>query len=435
MTSRFLVCLLALGLAGCSYLAGSPDAAKPAPLHAGWWHEWNDPELHSFMTELEQQSLTYKAAGLRIEEADALRRAAGASLLPSFDVVGAANRGTRSVPLLGGLSEAGGEAFWDLDLFGSLRTRAKAAEYRAEQARLEREDTLRTLRLELALTIGEQRRFMQEVMIRQQQLALLHKERELTQGLSQAGLVTGDDVAEVQARGAEAALKQNYASEQLAATRYRLARLLARKEPVQIQNVSVSLPNMNRLFDISATHIQARPDVAAARMAYLALQSDAAEAEAALWPRISLGGFYGVQQANGATQLAANPAWALSAGLTAPVLNFGQLRNLARAADTRAEAASLAYEDTVNRALEDVRTALSSVIESSAALNEARNAFEHQHHVSIAERERYQRGIVSEISALQAAYTTLERQLQVVISKQSSDAAFARAWSNIGYVK
>lgn len=108
---RIAVCLLAFGFAGCSLLAGSRDLAQPAPFASGWWQEWRDPELNQLMTELERQNLTYKAAGLRIKEAEALRRAAGATLLPSFDAVASASRGTRGSPLLGGLSEAGGEAF------------------------------------------------------------------------------------------------------------------------------------------------------------------------------------------------------------------------------------------------------------------------------------------------------------------------------------
>lgn len=167
MTLKALVgsLIVSAALAGC---AVGPDYVAPkaeyTPFHNAeavanrqtilaaprldtWWTGFNDPMLEKVVQRALDQNLSLQASIARVAQARAAAAAAGAALLPTFDLNASATAYHQSTTSpLGTLASAfpnysrdqkdytvGATASWEIDLAGGLR-RARAAARDEEQA-------------------------------------------------------------------------------------------------------------------------------------------------------------------------------------------------------------------------------------------------------------------------------------------------------------
>ncbi|MCA3244608.1 MAG: TolC family protein [Alphaproteobacteria bacterium] len=408
-------------------------ASTTTPAAPPWWQALNDPALNDLMATLEGQNLTVQIAVARLTEAQAQATAATGALFPRLDVTGNASRGERGVPTRTGTLEGGLQANYEVDLFGTTRNTAAAARLRAAQAAESVADARRLVRAELAQTVVEQRSRVAEQALLQALVSNTQALESLQAELARVGLSAPDAVSQAAAQTATAQQRLELATAATAATGFQLARLLAQSATVVLPAAPMVTPSPSAVLEVSLTQLQARPDVAAARLGYLASERDAAAAEAALWPRLTLGAFFGAQESTAITMpLASNPVWALSAGLTAPVLNFGQLRGAAKAAQARATAATLTYQETTNRALAEARTALSDYLAGVNAATAANLAEQRQTAAAATVAERARRGLASRLTALNAANAQLEQALQTVAAERNARNAYITLWTTLG---
>lgn len=423
----------ALLLSACASRPGPFGAAASTPAATPWWQALNDPALNTLMATLEGQNLTVQIAVARLTEAQAQATAATGALFPRLDVTGNASRGERGVPTRTGTLEGGLQASHELDLFGTTRNTAAAARLRAAQAAESVADARRLVRAELALTVVEQRRHVAEEKLLRALVSNTQALQALHENLARIGLSAPDAVTQAAAQTATAQQRLTLAQAAAANTGFQLARLLAQSATVVLPAAGMVTPSPSTVLEISLTQLQARPDVAAARLNYLASARDTAAAEAALWPRLTLGAFFGAQESTAFTMpLASNPVWSLSAGLTAPLLNFGQLRGAAKAAEARATAAALTYQETTNRALAEARTALSDYLAGVNAAAAASLAEQRQTAATATVQERARRGLVSQLTALSAANAQLEQALQTVAAERNARNAYITLWTALG---
>jgi len=390
---RLVACLCSALLAGCvvgpNFTAPDPRtppewhdvAAVPATGAAlsteanpdpAWWLTFNDPVLSSLIERATRGNLDVQIAVIRIAEARANERAAGAAGLPKLtgDLNYARADLGQGLPLdalskpiniyLGAL-----DASWELDLFGKVRRSVESARAAADVAIGNRDDALVTLEAEVAQTYAQLRAAQasrdtaQADFDTEQQVVALTRERAMQ------GLVTDLDVENAMTTlgTTEAALAQY--DRQIAISMNGLAVLVG--EPpgaldAQLAAAAPIPPVPPRVpIGLPSSLARRRPDI---RMAEAELHRQTAElgvATAQFYPDVSLTGILAIDGTR-PKQLTswADKFYSLGPSISLPIFKGGELRaNLALTKAEQAEAA-VAYRKTVLNALQDVDDALAA---------------------------------------------------------------------------
>jgi NodT family efflux transporter outer membrane factor (OMF) lipoprotein len=390
---RLLACLCSALLTGCVVGPNftAPDPKTPATWHdvaavpaAGatltteadpdptWWLTFNDPVLSSLIERATHGNLDVQIAVIRIAEARANERAAGAAGLPKLtgdlnyaraDLGQGIALDALSKPIniyLGAL-----DASWELDLFGKVRRSVESARAAADAAIGNRDDALVTLEAEVAQTYAQLRAAQasrdtaQADFDTEQQVVALTRERAMQ------GLVTDLDVenATTTLGTTEAALAQY--DRQIAISMNGLAVLVG--EPpgaldAQLGAAAPIPPVPPRVpIGLPSSLARRRPDI---RMAEAELHRQTAElgvATAQFYPDVSLTGILAIDGTR-PKQLTnwADKFYSLGPSISLPIFKGGELRaNLTLTKAEQAEAA-VAYRKTVLNALQDVDDALAA---------------------------------------------------------------------------
>ena len=188
--------------------------------------------------------------------------------------------------------------------------------------------------------------------------------------------------------------------------------------------ILVHVPQADPVLAESTARLRQRPDIRAALAALEATKADVAQAEAALWPSVSLQNFFGVQNVSGFT--AGNPAWSLGAALTGPLLHFGQLQAAIDVADARQNQAMITYQNTVLQALQETQTALSDYLNGmNATLTQEQALTQRTTAVRLAQ-ERFERGLNDMIDMTTAQQDQENAALGIVDQKAAAAIAFIR---------
>jgi len=445
---RFLFIILATStLSGCSqFLALTEPKAKieqAVPLKESdqWWRMLNDPVLNEMADILIRENIDIKIAQARLLEASALESVADNNLLPNSKVEGSSSRGNTTFPKPLTLSQISIQTAWEVDLFGRIRSDmdSKEAKRIAEEAGVD--DARAIVIAELAKTIAEHRKALATIdmlntLIAQQDIRIAALGERV-----KIGTIDATELSRARALRADTVSQRETADVLSKTTTYQMQRLLnvdaarieALLKSVKAEDV-ITVPTPETLTAIDADTIKERPDVRVARATMLAAQADLASIEAELWPRISLSNLFGVQEGTIPFGTPANPIWSIGAALSAPIFDFGALYQRINASDARAKQQMLAYENTVNRAVEDARTATADYLASMNTLSEQRQALaERKEALRIAD-EQMKQGLVDVISITtaqteynQAAVAAINAQASAVIAYTRLQKALGRA--------
>lgn len=166
------------------------------------------------------------------------------------------------------------------------------------------------------------------------------------------------------------------------------------------------------LVSAAATVLAERPDVRAAERRFAASISASDAATRALFPNISLLGFFGVQD----TPFGTSSPWSLGAGLVQPILNFGSITAQIDAADARQQQAYLAYQQTVLEALEDMENALSSYLNETDRNKALHDAMDQNRKAARLAKGQYINGYSALLDVLVAERNVLDAEANVTAS-------------------
>lgn len=426
------VLALSVSLGAC--VAGAPpEIATPTPQLPEAFLFTPDSETRSSLASLmpyrdqaflmlaetalaEAPSLAEAAA--RIEGARAGAKGAGASRLPNISADASVTE-TRINPNQFG--QAGQQGFipsnqtsyganliarWDLDIFGQLKARERAALARIDSATASANGVRIALLSEIAgsvidwRTLDARARALEEDVLAARQLADLAKVRE------DAGIAPGFD--RVRAEAAASASRSR-----LAALESEKARIVGRL----ITLTGINGQRVNRALSVGGPFLAPRPepaslpsdlltnrpDVIAAAAELAATDAELASAARARFPSISLSGVIGL--------LAFNPAnlfdedsivGSLAAGIAAPLVDFGRIEAEIDGAAANKKAAFAAYRGAVFQALGDTEAAYGIVAAADAeAALAARERDELQRAAALA-NTRYRAGLTDFLTVLEA---------------------------------
>ncbi|AJK45793.1 efflux transporter outer membrane subunit [Burkholderia plantarii] len=396
-----LAAALAFALAGCAvgpdYKAPA-DALQPfhhapadrhdgaagpaAPLDA-WWTGFHDPMLVTIVDRALAQNLDLAAALARVQQARAAASGAGAELLPTFDLEGAATDQHQSeLSPTGSLARAfpgysrnqreytlGGAASWEIDLAGGLRRNAAAAANEAQAAEADRLGTRVSVAADAADAYLQVRGFQARLAVANDQIATDAQLLELVKARRHAGAADEREVAQADALLRQARALVPTLRTSLVAQLNRLDILMGAQPGTYASQLAVpgEIPGIPSI-DASATPtdvLRRRPDVIAAERRLAASNERIGAALSDYYPKLSISGLLGFDSIN-AGQLFTARAFqpTVTAGLRWRLFDFGKVDAEVKSARGANAEALAQYRQAVLKAAEDVENAFVTLAET-----------------------------------------------------------------------
>lgn len=446
--------LAGLSLAGCAL---GPDYQRPevptpkawqdapqsrrAPPEA-WWRAFRDPTLDRLIQEALTANLDLKIAVQRIRDVRSQRDAALAAGLPSLDGRntvsrrlnnfssgggGGANGAGGGFPIGGGgtgdnlinILQAGVDAQWEIDLFGGIRRAVEAGDATIEAEEEFRRDVAVGLLAEVARNYVQYRLNRHLHAIGESEVRNRGETLELMRVRQQAGLASELEVAQEQtARAtAEAQLPGYVAAERLA--QHALENLLGRN-PGSLQAVlggSGQIPNAVDPVsaDLPSELLRRRPDIRRAERQLAAATAQIGVATAALFPKLNLSAFLGIQNLNIKDFTPVGKSWSMASSLTLPIFNWGRLRADLESREAQQEQSVLTYRKTVINAFKEVEDALVNYAQERQRQSPLQQAVDAANLAVQLAEERHRRGLTAfsdVLIAQQALFESQRGQLQ-----------------------
>ncbi|WP_315700983.1 MULTISPECIES: efflux transporter outer membrane subunit [unclassified Bradyrhizobium] len=381
-----LLCFATLPLAGCAVgpdyvtpaltlpTAWSGDRhtrPKPAAL-ARWWRNLKDPLLDDLIAEAVNGNLDVAAAKARIREARATRQQAVGALFPTITGSGSATENRTAASSTGGFDvspatygqyQAGFDASWELDLFGANRRAVEAATYGVDAADDDLRATLLTLVGDVASYYIDARGYQARAALARRTAASQRQTAALTERKLAAGSASAVDSEKANALAAstEATIPTYEASYQQQV--HRLGVLLGR-DPTALaaslaKTAPIPAPTLPLPKGIPADVLTLRPDVRKAERQLAQYTAKIGQAEAALYPDVSLSGSVSTTALKlGDLGKTSTIGWSIGPSVSVPIFNGGKLQAAVEIAQAQRDEYHVAWRSAVLSALEDVENAI-----------------------------------------------------------------------------
>ena len=277
-----------------------PATFSSAPYDPRWWTEFEDPALDALEASALEVNHDIRIAVARLAQARAvfddvkLDRYPTATVGASVDWREQAVPGQSDEPIDTTTYRAGFDAFWELDLFGRVRSSVRAAAATADAFGATLDDVRVIVAAEVARTYFELRGLQQQLAVNERSLANQRQTLRLTELRRDAGFGEEFDVASASARVAaiEASIPPLRAA--LTAREHRLAVLTAARPGALAVDVSPRpYPPLAKALPIGdpAALLRNRPDVRAAERQLAAATAREGVAAAELFPAGDRDGF------------------------------------------------------------------------------------------------------------------------------------------------
>ncbi len=437
------------------------SAQEPPPL--AWWSAFKDPQLTSLVDASAAQNLDVRQAALRIEEAQAEAQVLFGGLWPSLSAnaswarqriststpngvlfSGAFAGALRGDPALADLitnpynqAQLGLGASWELDLFGATRRGIAAANARTQAAVDSAREVLLTMVSTVAQTYISLRGEQLNLSILRRSLATERGILKLTQDRYKAGLTSDLDVqnasAELNTTRAQLPLVRqaitldiNQLGELMDKPPEALRRELADARPVPPTPPIVPIGLPSQL-------LRRRPDIRAAEAQLHAATEQIGIAISEYFPSVTLTAAGGFQAERfGSLIQAASHFASIGPQINLPIFEGGRIRATVHLRRLQAKEAAVIYARTVVTALTQVEDALAAYgadqarqLSLQAAVKASRSA------LGLA-RQRYQSGVASFISVLDAERTEQQSELSLADATTAVSADLVHLYQALG---
>lgn len=401
------------------------QASLPPPALDTWWTGFADPVLTRIVERALKQNLDLAAAIARVDQARAAARHAGAQRLPqvNFDAQAAREHQSLQSPL-GELArhqpgydrnhtlyDVGLGASWELDLAGSLRRGAEAADAEAQAAEAEQAGVRILIAGEAADAYFRARGAQERIALAQEQVRANADLLELVRLRLQEGLATSRETAQAEAVLAQARATIPPLRTELEIQLNRLDVLMGAQPGTYAgelqQSATRAAPQVPAITLYEnrqgpAELLRRRPDVIAAERRLAASNARIGQAMAEYYPKVSLGALVGFESL-GATGLFSGASFQPSAlaGLRWRLFDFGRIdAEVAQAKGTNAQALAT-YRQSMLRAAEDVENAVVTLTELEAQSRDLHDEVDAHERARAASEDAYKGGAVSLIEVLQ----------------------------------
>ncbi|MBS0612944.1 MAG: efflux transporter outer membrane subunit [Proteobacteria bacterium] len=409
----------------------APDASSGTSLgDMQWWDLYQDAHLQELIRAALRENLDVRVAAARVEEARAALGSAHLALLPQISVQAGAQRGRTAQDLLrpgqlplGNEFQAQGVLSYELDIWGRLRRSSEAARADFLSSEYAKRAVLVGLISDVATAYFDLISLHQELDITRRTVQTRQKLVELTRAKHDRGVISGLDVAAVEAQLAVARVSIPQQELALAQAEHRLAILLGRYPQGFELPASTEAPRAAPMppAGLPSSLIERRPDIMQSEQSLVAANARVGVAKAALLPTLSLTGAFGrISTELSRLFTSPNEAWLASAGLLQPLLDPQRSLYTQRAAQARWSEALAGYQQTVQRAFAEVADALiarSKQVEIEVA---QRDQVEALRRASTIAHARYEAGTASYVDVTNADRDLFTAELSLATASRDS---------------
>jgi NodT family efflux transporter outer membrane factor (OMF) lipoprotein len=403
------------------------EAGEASHLEAqAWWEAFGDPTLTSLVRRAAGGSLTLQQAQARILQARATLGSAKADQWPSVTAAAQVTRSRTSanaVTPTGAagattLYQAGFDASWEVDLFGSKGRARDAAQARYEASVEDLRAAILTLEGDVGSSYITLRGNQTLLEVTRRNAETQRQAVNVTEERQRLGLTSGLDAAQARAQLAATEAEIPSIEASIRQSIHRLGILLGQEPTALVAELSQAKP-LPAAQGAVATGLPLellarRPDLRSAERNLSAALADVGVARADLYPKFDLTLGLGLQSA-GTSNFASISSryWSIVPGLSLPVFNRGAIKaNLARKEGAYKEALA-GFRASYHSALEEVESALANYYsERSRAAGLEESLGQSRQALALAQ-ERYRRGLTSFLDVLtaQSSVHTAQRSL------------------------
>ena len=378
--SLFVGCILGLGACDLapqyrapvivipvSYKEAGPwQPAQPADgrPRGPWWKEFGDDTLDGLEAQVDTANPDLVAAEAAYAQARALAGEAEAGLYPNLDASGSlsANRQSADRPLRSssqptyyGANAIAAQASYEVDLWGRVRSAVTSGRAQAQASAAALESVRLILHAELANDYMLLRGLDAELKLLADTVVAYRRALELTRNREAGAIASGLDVARAETQLDTTKAQTSDVIARRAILEHAIARLAG--QPASAFSLAPDA-TMIRLPDIPpgipSSLLLRRPDIAAAERQAAAANALIGVAEAAFYPRLTLG-LGGGFQATGLNLLSfPNSFWSVGPAISLPVFEGGLLRAQLAGVKAQFDAAAANYRATVLDAFREV---------------------------------------------------------------------------------
>jgi multidrug efflux system outer membrane protein len=435
MTHRLIVLIpFVVSVAACAvrppYTAPSvrPSTirnAQPAlvveqPFDRRWWEQFEDPVLDELVTRTVVANHDVRMAVARVEQARAVFDDIALDRYPTAIAGASVDRRDQAIP---GFSDrprklttyqVGFDAFWELDLFGRIRSEVRAASANAEGFEAEADNVRVSVAAEVARNYFEVRGLQQQLAVAARSLMNQQETLRLTQVRRDAGIGEEQDVASAAARVAAIEASIPPIRSAIAQREHRIAVLTGiRPGELGVDLSPRPYPPLTRALAIGEPDslLRRRPDVRAAERRLASATAQEGVAAADLYPRITLTGFLGLLAGRGNLfNVSDTRAWAVTPALSWAAFDLGSARARLRGVEGVTREALAEFERAVLRALEETENALVNYREDQQRLVKLSEQARESTRAATIARVRYREGAVDFLALLDAERTELQAE-------------------------
>ena len=421
-----------------------PTAALPSriaaeALDAQWWQSFADPLLSELVATARTANPDLEMATLRVAQSRRQREAVLGGRLPSVTASASYQRqrqsehgtSTRLIDAIGApgadrdaiievLSEpfdvyqAGFDAAWELDLWGRVRRSIESATASLAASTEDLHDAQLSVTAETARTYFDLRGVQDQLRIAREEIASNEDSLTLVEYRAAGGIVSELDVITRRAQLADARARIPQLEQRERQLTNALALLLGQAPGSLADKLATRTtvqPPARVAVGMPSEIARRRPDIRRAEARLHAATAEIGVAVADLYPRISLtGGF--LSQSLDASDFTdwGSRQWSVGPSLQLPLFDGGRRRAVIELRELQQQEAAVNYQRTVLRAWHEIDAMLSAYAaeqrrhqELAIAVSASKDAFD------IAQL-RYERGLTSNLVALDAQRTWLQAQ-------------------------
>ncbi|HEV2436013.1 MAG TPA: efflux transporter outer membrane subunit [Verrucomicrobiae bacterium] len=430
-------------------LAGGETNA-PVSL-AGWWKNFNDPELDSLIDRAVQSNLDLHIARARVQEARARYGIAAADLWPSADVSGSyARTGTsHHQPVLGSLPippgvpfendvyQAGFDASWEIDVFGGKRRATEAAGDEVAAFEYGRRAALITLLGDVAHDYIDVRGYQRQLAITKANIQAQAQALAITHDRFTNGLTSDLDVQQAATLLATTKAEVPTLETSLQASIHRLGVLLGQPPGTLLAELSKTAPipaaPPQVPVGLPSELLLRRPDVQQAERQLAAATANIGVARADLFPKFYLTGLAGFESVSASDWFTAGSRfWSAGPTVQWKIFDAGRIRANIKVRNARQEQALAAYEKTVLSAFEDVENGLVAYANEQMRRQSLENAVTASRQSLALADKLYANGLTDFVNVLEAERALYQAQDALVQSDRSVSTDIVALYKSLG---
>ncbi len=407
-----------------------------------WWKTFEDPILDQLQNAALTANHDVRVATARVRQARSIFDETALDRFPHVPVGASVDRRSQAVP---GISDepvtsstyrAGFDAFWEINVFGRVRSAVRAAAATAESFQATLDDVRVSVAAEVGRNYFELRGLQQQLAVLERSLVNQQETLRLTRLRRDAGIGEEQDVASAAARVAAIDASLPPVRADISAREHRLAVLIGVRPNALTADLSPRVyPPLAKALPLGdpASLLRRRPDVRAAERRLAAASAREGVAAAELYPRITVTGFLGLLAGRGNLfGTGDSRAWAVTPALSWAAFDLGSARARLRGANAATEESLAAFEQSVLFALEETENALVAYrAQQQRLVNLTDQARESTRAANIA-RTRYREGLADFLQLLDAERTQLQAEDAVAQAEAGVFTSVVAVYKSLG---